>query len=132
MNEREFEALCARMNAALDVQDVIQLIDYESERAIRVAGLWRMFCPIHGDTLFRTLVINPRRNTYHCEYSPCEAHQPGDLLDLLMKVRKMTREEIVSELLELYGAQRLRLSHTQESILRHYLASRGQGVSGEG
>ncbi|MDK2973492.1 MAG: zinc finger protein [Candidatus Sumerlaeota bacterium] len=118
MNDREFSAVCARINSSLDVKEFIRLLGYYPEKAIRAGGLWRLFCPIHGDTLFRTLVVNPRRNTYHCEYSLCSIHQPGDLVDLLTKVRGCTREEAVAELYERFGADQLRLSATQDANLR--------------
>lgn len=122
MNDREFDNLCARINSSLDVKEFIDLLGYHADKAIRTAGLWRMFCPIHGDTLFRTLVINPRRNTYHCEYSLCAIHKPADLVDLLARVRGVAREAAVGELLDRFGAQHLRLTATQEVMLREHVA----------
>jgi len=120
MKKKEFSALCARVNAALDVKQVVALIGYYPERAIQVAGLWRLFCPIHQETVFRTLVINPRRNTYHCEHTLCAAHQPGDLIDLLAKVHNKTRSQVVVDLMETVGQDVLRLSEDQEKLLREY------------
>lgn len=118
MTEREFSAACARINSSLDVKEYIDLLGYYPEKAVRSGGLWRLFCPLHKDTLFRTLVINPRRNTYHCEYSLCTIHQPGDLIDLLARVRGGTLEQAVVELHERFGAEKLRLSAVQDANLR--------------
>ncbi len=118
MKEQEFSTLCAKINGALDVRDVIDLLDYSSDKAIQSAGLWRLYCPIHQETVFRTLVINPRRNTYICEYSACPAHQPGDLIELLSRVRATPKVEIVLILLKKYGTEKLRLTVEQGKLLK--------------
>ncbi len=123
MNSKEFSALCARINAALDVREYIQMLDYHPDKAIQVAGLWRLYCPVHQERVFRTLVINPRRNTYFCEHTACAAHQPGDLIELLIKVRQAPRAQIVIELIERFGSKNLRITEQQEELLRGYATS---------
>ncbi len=118
MKEQEFSALCAKINGALDVRDVIDLLDYNADKAIQSGGLWRLYCPIHNETVFRTLVINPRRNTYFCEYSACPAHQPGDLIELLSRVRQIHKAEVVLTLLKKFGTEKLRLTVEQGKLLK--------------
>lgn len=123
MNDADFSTLCARINAALDVRDVIDLVDYMPDKAIHSAGLWRLYCPLHGEKVFRTLVINPRRNTYVCEYSACDAHQPGDLIDLLARVHAMSAAEMVLHLVKKLGVEKLRLSDEQAKQLKAHALS---------
>lgn len=123
VDDKEFLALCARINAALDARDLIQIIDYHADKAIRSGGLYRMYCPIHGDTVFRTLLLNPRRNTVHCEYSACAAHQPMDFIELLARCRGCSRPKAVVELIETLGPQKLKLNEDQEGFLRHFLST---------
>jgi DNA primase len=123
LDSREFSALCARINSALDIRELIDLIGYYPNRAIKVGGLWRTLCPVHNETIFRTLVINPRRNTYHCEHGVCPAHQPGDLIDLLAKARGCSRAKAVNELLQRIGSEKLRLTDRQFASLVTHVAS---------
>ena len=123
MEEYKFTSLCARINSSLEVKKVIEHVGFHPDKAVKAGGLWRLFCPIHGEEIFRTLVLNPRRNTYHCEHTACPAHQPGDMIDLLARVKRTSREYIVGELLAEYGAQRLRLTPQQEEELLDYIAS---------
>lgn len=120
---KDFDVLCARVNAAIDVQKFITLLGYHPDRAIQSMGLWRMYCPVHGDTLFRTLVINPRRNTCHCDHTNCAAHGPSDLIDLLAKVRQTTRAGAVLELIAHIEADRLTMTEDQEQLVRLFLTT---------
>ncbi|MCB2154193.1 hypothetical protein KQI84_04855 [bacterium] len=120
-SEREFGILCAQVNGALDAREVIDFVDYYPERANRVGKLWRAFCPVHRERIFRTLVVNPRRNTHHCEHQPCPAHQPGDLIDLVARAKKVSRKTAVVLLVDHFGAERLRLSDRQVDRLREML-----------
>ena len=118
MEERDFIATCARINASLDIKEYVAFLDYHPERAIKSQGLYRMLCPLHGETVFRTLVLNPRRNTAHCEHSGCDGHRPCDLIELAMKVYRKTREEIVLMMLDHFGQERLQLTNDLVEQLR--------------
>jgi hypothetical protein len=121
LNPKDLSALCARINAAIDVKEFIPLLQYYPEKALQAFGLWRMYCPLHEETLFRTLVINPRRNTCHCEYSCCVAHQPSDLVDVLCKTRGLTRPDTLVLLIETFGLERLKITPEQEEQIRRLI-----------
>lgn len=120
---KDFDVLCARINAAVDVSKYVHLVGYHADRAIQSMGLWRLYCPVHGDTLFRTLVINPRRNTCHCDHTNCAAHGPSDLIDLLAKVRQTNRAIAVTELIDHIEPARLTLTVEQEQLVKHFVAN---------
>ena len=129
-SEREFGSLCAQINGALDARELIDFIDYFPERANRSGKLFRVFCPVHKERIFRTLIINPRRNTHHCEHQPCPAHQPGDLIDLVSRARGVTRRKAVALLIEHFGPERLRLSERQVERLQEMLDEETGGNPG--
>lgn len=120
---KDFDVLCARVNSAIDVQQFVNILNFHPDRAIQSMGLWRLYCPVHGDTLFRTLVINPRRNTCHCDHTNCAAHGPSDLIDLLAKVRQTNRASAVLELIEQIEPARLTLTGEQEQLVRLFLTT---------
>lgn len=121
MDPKDFAALCARINGALDVREYINLLGYHGDRAIKVGNLYRLFCPIHKDTVFRSLVINPRRNTYHCEHTACPGHSPGDLIDLLAKARGVPLTASCMELIAHFGHEALHVSAKHVEALRQHL-----------
>lgn len=120
-SDREFGILCAQINSALDAREVIDFIDYFPERANRVGKLYRAFCPVHKERLFRTLVVNPRRNTHHCEHQPCPAHQPGDLIDLVARAHGVSRKKAAALLIAHFGPERLKLSDRQAQRIQDML-----------
>lgn len=118
MEPRELNALCAHINASLDIKEYIHFLDYHPEKAIKSQGLYRMLCPLHGETVFRTLVLNPRRNTAHCEHAGCEGHRPCDLIEMAMRIRREDRTTIVMRLLEFFGPERLQLTPSMLQQIR--------------
>lgn len=120
--------ICARVNAALDARELIDFLDYNAARANKVKGLWRCFCPIHEDHVFRTLVINPRRNTYHCEYTGCPANQPNDFIDLVARSRHISRFQAVQDLIGRFGLEKLRLTPEEGSFVDDAVAAQSNGA----
>lgn len=115
-----FSTLCARINAALDLEEYIAFLNYHPEKALFSGGVWRLLCPVHNETVFRTLIINPRRNTCFCEHVNCGFHTHGDLIELLVKTRRLTRSMVVVSLLDHFQPEKLRLTLEQEEFLRNY------------
>jgi tetratricopeptide (TPR) repeat protein len=42
----------------------------------------RLFCPLHKDQIRRSLIVYTDRNTYKCQFTNCEGHKGGNLLEL--------------------------------------------------
>jgi hypothetical protein len=119
-DQNRFATLCARINAALDLEEYIRSLNYFPDKALLSGGVWRLLCPVHQEQVFRTLIINPRRNTCFCEHVNCGFHTHGDLIELLVKTRRLTRAMVVVSLLDHFGAEKLRLTEEQETFLRNY------------
>jgi hypothetical protein len=122
VDEPNYATICAQVNAALEIRALVKFINWHPDRLIREGDVYLALCPIHREPLFRTLVLNPRSNTYHCKHVACAGHQPGDFLDLLARVGNSTLPEVLADLTEHFGADYFRLSKAQVSLIHDLVA----------
>lgn len=57
-----------------------------------------MFCPLHKDTIRRSMVIYTDRNTFKCQYTNCEGHKGGNLLEFYSLYMKIEIADVVNHL----------------------------------
>jgi len=119
MEPQNLWEIFARINGALDMRRFIDYLDYHPDRAIKTQGVWRLLCPLHADTVFRTLVLNPRRNTAHCEHGPCRGHLPMNLLELASAAHNAPIERVALDLLNLFGDDDLKVTLEERRILEN-------------
>lgn len=112
-----YSAICAQVNSAFEVRGFADYIGWHAEKMVRQGDVFRMYCPIHGETVFRTLVLNPRNNTYHCEHTACPGHHAADFLDLLCKVQNKSLPEVIQDAVDHFGAEYFRLNERQLKVL---------------
>jgi hypothetical protein len=117
-HEYSYSQICAQVNSALSVQQVIQTIGWHPDKLIRSGDVYLAFCPLHRDEVFRTLVLNPRNNTYVCKHHGCPGHAPADLLDLLARAFNRTLPEVIQQLIDEMGAEHFRLTDHQQAVVR--------------
>lgn len=122
MDEPNYATICAQVNAALEVRALVRTIGWHPDRLIREGDVYLALCPLHRETVFRTLVLNPRANTYHCKHVACQGHQPGDFLDLLARVRSCTLPEVLEGLVTQFGAEHFRLTPPQVALIHDLVA----------
>jgi tetratricopeptide (TPR) repeat protein len=53
-------------------------------------------CPVHGESILRSLIINEKDHSFHCEYPLCPVHKKGTLFELYCA---LTRIQVDSALL---------------------------------
>jgi tetratricopeptide (TPR) repeat protein len=87
------EALIQQVRQALDAHAVLRLIDYRPETIQEAKGKIKCFCPIHHETIFRTLVIDKAAGTYQCGNFSCDGNAGGDLIDLYARARGVSYEQ---------------------------------------
>lgn len=112
-----YASICAQMNSAITAQEVMEYLQYHPDKVVRSGEVYLALCPIHGETVFRTLVLNPRNNTYQCRYSSCAGNNASDFLDLIVRV---TGKELAMAMLDLvahYGAPKFSLTERQLATL---------------
>lgn len=122
VNEGTFSTICAQMNAAFDVNGLVEFIGWYPEKCIRSGDVYLVLCPIHRDEVFRTMVLNPRNNTYHCKHVNCIGNRPSDFLDLLVKVRNKPLAQVIQEAVKHFGADYFRLSQRQLQLIEEQVS----------
>lgn len=118
MNENSYAAICAQVNSSFEIRQFIQYVGHFPEKLKRDGDLYLALCPIHGETVFRTLILNPRNNTYHCSHFACPGHQPADFLDLLVRVRNSTLPEVLDDVIEHFGPAYFRITPAQREVVK--------------
>lgn len=72
--EREF-------NASLDAWELLLKMGFHENALYREGNTIRLFCPLHKDQIRRSLVIYTDTNTFKCQFTNCEGHKGGNLLE---------------------------------------------------
>lgn len=116
-NEGFIASICAQMNNALQIHDLVDYIDWYPDKLIRSGDVYLALCPIHRDPTFRTLVLNPRNNTYICKHINCLGNQPADLIDLIVKAKDEPVPEALANLVERFGADYFHLTERQQKVI---------------
>jgi DNA primase len=72
---------------------VLAEIGYRTEVIQESCRDIKAFCPIHRETIFRTLVIDPEKKTFHCSNFNCAGHKGGNLINLYSAALDISYEE---------------------------------------
>lgn len=97
------QAITDDIQKALDARRILDLIDYRTDTIIETDSVVKSFCPIHGEMVFRTLLVDPDSKRFKCSYSLCPGHAGGDLIELYSKAKKVERMEAITALVERLG-----------------------------
>ena len=84
-----------KVNNHLKAEEVLQEIGYRIETIHQQGDNIRCFCPIHKETIFRSLIIDVIHNTYKCGYTLCEGFNGNNLLDLYSRCKGIPLDESV-------------------------------------
>lgn len=122
MDANSYPAICAQMNSALEIRALVNFLNYQPEKLKREGDIFLAMCPIHRDTVFRTLVLNPRNNTYQCRYQACPGNHAADFLDLVVRVQRVTLPEAIDALVKHFGPSYFRLNISQLETIAGLLA----------
>ncbi|MCX7919400.1 MAG: hypothetical protein N3A72_07295 [bacterium] len=79
----QFDILVTRILNLLTPQEVLSALGIDQKHQATFNGnLMRVFCPIHKDTVVRSLAIDLDRKHFKCSYVPCAGYKGGNLLEL--------------------------------------------------
>lgn len=70
------------VNAQLDAMAVLREIDFHADKAQQTGDTIKAFCPVHKDSRFRSLLVDPERHAYRCTVKTCRGYGGGSLLEL--------------------------------------------------
>jgi len=68
-------------NKSLDAWDLLLKMGFHENALYREGNTIRLFCPLHKDQIRRSLVIYTDTNTFKCQFTNCEGHKGGNLLE---------------------------------------------------
>ncbi|MGI8906834.1 MAG: hypothetical protein ACR2IE_10125 [Candidatus Sumerlaeaceae bacterium] len=69
------------VNASLDSWDLLVKMGFTEASLYREGSTVRLFCPLHKDQIRRSMIIYTDKNSYKCQYTNCEGHKGGNLLE---------------------------------------------------
>lgn len=88
------------VNQRLDIRQLMETIDYKTNKLQEQGDTIRGFCPIHKESVFRTLVIERSKRSFRCMYGLCAGAKGGSLVQLLALSRGVSVDEAVHEILQ--------------------------------
>ena len=94
-----------KINAALNAEQVLQLLQYKLDRVEQNGTSLRAFCPIHKDPFLRTLRVDPGQKRFRCSYSKCPGAKGGTFFELFVLAKECTELEAIEELTSGLGLQ---------------------------
>lgn len=97
------ESLIEDVRRRLDAADVLRKINYRPEMIQNAGDGLKCFCPIHKETIFRTLLVDAKAGRYRCSNFSCAGAGGGDLIDLYARSSGMGYEQAMVELANAFG-----------------------------
>lgn len=111
-----FDTIITQISNLLVPGTILTELDSDhKDHAVFQGNTMRCYCPIHKDTVVRSLAIDLDRKTFKCSYVPCLGYKGGNLLELFALARNQslldaatfwaTKLGLEKELTEITGGQ---------------------------
>ncbi|MGB9693032.1 MAG: tetratricopeptide repeat protein, partial [Candidatus Sumerlaeaceae bacterium] len=86
-------------NSSLDAWQLLLKMGFHENALYREGNTIRLFCPLHKDQIRRSLVIYTDTNTFKCQFTNCEGHKGGNLLEFYAAYMGCDVSEAMSRIL---------------------------------
>jgi Flp pilus assembly protein TadD len=86
-------------NSSLDAWQLLLKMGFHENALYREGNTIRLFCPLHKDQIRRSLVIYTDNNTFKCQFTNCEGHKGGNLLEFYAAYMGCDVSEAMSRIL---------------------------------
>lgn len=86
------------VNASLDAWDLLVRMGFQESALYREGNTIRLFCPLHKDQIRRSMIIYTDRNTFKCQYTNCEGHKGGNLLEFYSMYMGVELPDVVNHI----------------------------------
>jgi tetratricopeptide (TPR) repeat protein len=86
------------VNASLDAWDLLVKMGFTESSLYREGNTVRLFCPLHKDQIRRSMIIYTDKNTFKCQYTNCEGHKGGNLLEFYSAYMGVDLPEVVARI----------------------------------
>ena len=87
-----------KINLHLDVETVLFYLNYRTNTLEQRGAVVKCFCPIHQDTIIRSLSIDPMKKTFRCKFTQCPGSRGGTLFELYQMATKKDKLETIYDL----------------------------------
>lgn len=88
---------------ALDTRAVLEYLAYRPDTIQETDKTVRCFCPVHKESVVRTLTIDKESKRGKCLYTPCPARKPTNLIKLVALAKGIEDDEALIELVQRFG-----------------------------
>jgi tetratricopeptide (TPR) repeat protein len=95
MDQVTLKGAIEKLNMILSAEQVLYQINYRVESIQQSGMVIKAFCPIHQETMIRSLVVDPNKRTFRCNYFNCAGNRGGTLFDLFRLAKDISEEEAV-------------------------------------
>jgi tetratricopeptide (TPR) repeat protein len=96
--------LIEKINQSLSGMVVLKEINYKFDTVQVTNSIIKCYCPIHKETIFRSMTVDEENRHFKCGYTMCPGNKGGNLLELYCLSTKATLETAV-----LHWAKELKL-----------------------
>lgn len=91
--------------SALESEEILRRIGYRTEMIQDTGQAIKCFCPIHKETIFRTLLVDKESGEYRCSNYNCPGRTGGDLIDLYARSKEISYEQALLELAATFSVE---------------------------
>lgn len=115
MDKARLEEAIERINVILDAETVLFRIGYKVDSVVQNGTNIKAFCPIHRDSMIRSLQLDPNKRRFRCSYYNCKGNKGGTFFDLFCLAKEVSEAEGVRMLCEELGLELDLPPHLEES-----------------
>ena len=94
----QFQDLIEQINTVLDAETVLYKINYKIDSVVQSGMTIKAFCPIHKETMIRSLMVDPNKRRFRCNYANCAGNRGGTFFELYCLAMDLSEEEGVRTL----------------------------------
>ncbi|MFP4580952.1 MAG: DnaA ATPase domain-containing protein [Candidatus Sumerlaeia bacterium] len=87
----------------LDCRAVLEYLNYRPDTIQETDKTVRCFCPVHKESVVRTLTIDKSNKKGKCLYTPCPARKSTNLISLVALTKGIEEDEALIELVQHFG-----------------------------
>lgn len=69
-----------QINEKIDPKELLEKINYATEKIQIIGSNLKCFCPIHEEKAFRSLIIDLKKKTFRCSLKNCRGFEGGNLV----------------------------------------------------
>ena len=99
----KIDELADRVNEVLTPREVLEAIGYRTEGIQEKGETVRCYCPIHKDTLLRSMTVDANKRAFKCMYAGCAGRNGGTYLSLYRLATGTDLEEALVVLAQVAG-----------------------------